>query len=411
MSICASGASTTKPGVPAALVVDAAYVQSILPPLAAWTYPYLPWMRALEIGDVGSFCAGDPPSFTLPSAPDLYNFVTGGPAGQVQVVNTFLQNLARYYIWYSLCKCSSGATPAPAAAPAAPANLPQINPSSVVTPLNPASCANASTSPLQSSIPAGPAQYNSYDWTGLGGTSSITRWVGSLTNPTTLAIQVTHTLVDPGPHENGTLTVRWYNGHVGGLTTLFDNTFPVSAGTSASYVLPIPSASNYAAILWTAPHSTTDTLSVVSQIYCGGTPGSLSGQGCCPPDPMVLATLKQVLDTVTLIQRQAVPFAYIVGLVHSGLSGHGVIAVSGLLGMKIDITTIPPSLGRTGTTPEEVFDLGWLTWGTPDGYPSSFRLEHHPQVSMPSRCSGYTTFAYDLAPGVVITLSELIREP
>jgi len=48
---------------------------------------------------------------------------------------------------------------------------------------------------------------------------------------------------------------------------------------------------------------------------------------------------------VTLIQRQAAPFGYVPGAIHAGLTGTGVIAIQGLIGCKVDITTLPTQLG------------------------------------------------------------------
>jgi hypothetical protein len=123
------------------------------------------------------------------------------------------------------------------------------------------------------------------------------------------------------------------------------------------------------------------------------------------------AQLDVIQQLLTLIQRQAVPFAYVSKTVHSGLSGAGSISVQGLLGVKLECTTIPSSLGVAGTSPAEHFDLGWITWGTADGYPQSVRIEHSPQLSLPARASAFTSIAYDLHPGVVATITELQREP
>ncbi len=113
---------------------------------------------------------------------------------------------------------------------------------------------------------------------------------------------------------------------------------------------------------------------------------------------------------MTLIQRQAVPFAYINGAVHSDLSGAGAFAISGILGVRMEVTTLPGYLGRLGSSPTEYFDAGFVTFGTADGYPHSIRVEHNPQVELPARCSAFTQFAYDLQPGVVIRVTELVRE-
>jgi hypothetical protein len=123
------------------------------------------------------------------------------------------------------------------------------------------------------------------------------------------------------------------------------------------------------------------------------------------------AEIDQILGLVTLIQRQSVPFAYVPGTVHTGLSGAGTLSVQGLIGAKVAFTTLPSELGRVGTSPVELFDAGFITWGTADGYAQSEHLEHSPQLSLPARCSAFTSLAYDLHPGVVVTITELVREP
>lgn len=114
---------------------------------------------------------------------------------------------------------------------------------------------------------------------------------------------------------------------------------------------------------------------------------------------------------MTLIQRQNAPFGYIAAAVHATLSGAGSFAIQGLLGVKVDITTLPSSYGLSGTSPTEHFELGWITFGTADGYPQSIRVDHDPTVALPPRCGLFTELAYDLAPGVVATITELLREP
>ena len=96
---------------------------------------------------------------------------------------------------------------------------------------------------------------------------------------------------------------------------------------------------------------------------------------------------------------------------HTGLSGAGALSISGLLGVKINVSTLPAPIGREGTSPTEYFDMGWITFGTPDGYPQSYRLEREDQLILPARCSAFTELAYDLRPSVVITVTELVREP
>lgn len=130
--VCNGAASTTKPGVPAGVVVDQQYVQSLLPAALAFLYPYLPYMHGLQIGDVGAFCAADPPTFSLPTGPQLLDFLTGNNLTNLSLVNTFLQNLTKAYLWRSLCKCVDNSTPNPVVPPTDPGNLPAVNPSPYV---------------------------------------------------------------------------------------------------------------------------------------------------------------------------------------------------------------------------------------------------------------------------------------
>jgi hypothetical protein len=157
-----------------------------------------------------------------------------------------------------------------------------------------------------------------------------------------------------------------------------------------------------------AGKSNSDSWRTVTRIYCGI--GQLAPQNCCS-DPAVQAYLETILRTVTLTQRQAVPFAYLTGTVHSALTGNGDFAVQGLVGAKLQPTVFPPSLGTITADPTEYFDMGWFSWGTADGFDQRIRLTHSPQISTPARAAVYTRLAYSFPPGVTVTLTELIREP
>jgi hypothetical protein len=125
----------------------------------------------------------------------------------------------------------------------------------------------------------------------------------------------------------------------------------------------------------------------------------------------IAMTTSEDLTLTTLVQRQLAPFAYVPGPVHAGLTGAGAISVAGVVGVKIDITTLPGTLGVEGTSPPKHFDCGFVTFGTIDGFQQAFRVERNPQVLFPDRASVFTDLDYDLAPGVVVTITELVREP
>jgi hypothetical protein len=114
---------------------------------------------------------------------------------------------------------------------------------------------------------------------------------------------------------------------------------------------------------------------------------------------------------VTLIQRQAAPFAYVYGTNHTALSGSGALDVSGLIGCSVDVTTLPNSYGRAGGVPEELFGLGFVTLGTIDGYETSRHIDHDGTLFLPPGAGAYTKIGYSLSPGVVVSIRELVREP
>jgi hypothetical protein len=404
VSICSSGSSTTKPGVASSVVVDQQYVQSILPPALAFLFPYIPYMQGLVIGDVGAFCAADPPTFTMPSASDFLAFVSGGNFSAYTVVNDFMQKVVQAYIWGQLCQCTAGGTFPPPTAPTDPGNLPAVNPPSVVTGPVAVVCEHQD-SPVVSLATSGHKSL-------LGTVASDGSMALGLPLPIGAATVVyTVTRTDGATPDSSTS----FNVLFGDTTThtTFGAALHSQIGSALQvFTQPIPAGAKYFAVGGIHDHvgTWTNTMQVSVDIYCGGGPGQTQ-QPCCPPDPSLNGRLNLILDAVTLLQRQLAPFAYISSTAHAGLSGAGSIAVQGLLGVKVDVTTIPTPLGREGTNPTEYFDMGFITFGTADGWPTSLRIDHSPALLMPPRASVYTDLEYDLHPGVVVTITELLREP
>jgi hypothetical protein len=113
---------------------------------------------------------------------------------------------------------------------------------------------------------------------------------------------------------------------------------------------------------------------------------------------------------VTLIQRQKVPFGYVNGLVHAGLTGTGSFAVQGILGLAIESTTIPPTLSASMAPVNSYFRLGEISFGTASGYIRRQLVTHNPHL-IPDIDGDVTIVAYLFEPGVVATVTELRREP
>lgn len=394
MSICASGASRAKATSAASVVVDSAYVKSLLPAALAWLYDYLPAFERLELGNVGTFCASDPPTWTLPTSAELFSYLTGGPIGNHLQIQKFIGDVARAYIWYQLCECTSGATPSPPAAPSPPANLPAVNPPGVVNlPL----AAPCFTQSINGILLCGGNAFTAADFTIAGMSATATRF--KVTNNLTSGVGFAYTM-----------SVAYLD--VGGATIRVDSTSVPGASSSVDIIGPGAPSNAYRVtfrVVGTGGAGCGDVVGA-AQVFCNGNSPTAPISPCCPPDPVLTARVNQILDMVTLIQRQAVPFGYVAGASHAGLTGSGALSVSGLLGCKVDMTTIPASYGQSVGTPVEHFDLGFVTFGSPDGYPSSMRLEHQPTLFLPARCGAYTDLAYSLSPGVVATITELLRE-
>lgn len=113
---------------------------------------------------------------------------------------------------------------------------------------------------------------------------------------------------------------------------------------------------------------------------------------------------------VQLIQRQHVPFAYVAGTLHTGLSGAGTITVSTILGLSIQTTSMAPYLSSDMAPVESWFKLGEISWGTSDGWMARRIVTHNPHLYLDID-GDITEVGYLFEPGVVANILELVREP
>jgi hypothetical protein len=340
--------------------------------------------------DLSTFCPGGPnpmPTFGATDILELFDPM-GGVTYQAAVTKfrDFLGNV----FWPQLCHCVGGASAIPSPA-TYPANGPQSPP--------PASTGT----PCLTVLTLGPQAIGpSISYAGGGN-----YWLGQ--NVT--LIRVVSTAVASGPDTGYDLGFTWYGGVMCG-TFISSEDVTIHAGTTTT--LKVPPTGACSLTLKHGAGTTTGNYTGATENcdgFCGGGVPSVPFQQCCPTDPVLQAQLDAILSLITLVQRQLAPFAYIASTAHVGLAGTGTLAVQGLLGVKVECTTIPPSLGVEFGNPDEHFDMGDITWGTVDGYPQSVRLEHAKQLSMPELAGAFTSLAYNLHPGVVATITELVREP
>lgn len=359
--------------------------------------------------DLATLCTSDPPADPGMTATDFAALLLPAVIADFTGAQAKFTQLIGRMVWYAMCQCTTGATPAfPAVG--VPTPLPVINPTQI--------------------LPAGTS-----------GCLSVTSDREFFTAPNTKIVAIPQgsfftgafvpTVANTQPLPAGATSVvwNWDTGTVG-ATTPYDGAIVIlnsalASVASASFTSQTPNHSgsstvaipttgaSFYVILQTTSGTPSAGQNVGSNVtfYCGGAQPGTPVTPCCPPDPTLQNRLDALLAMVTLIQRQLAPFAYVTSTAHAGLTGTGSFAIQGLLGVKVALTTDPTNLGREAGTPDQLFDRGFVTLGTADGYPSDYRLEHNPTIILPPRCSAFTTLGYTLHAGVTATITELLREP
>jgi hypothetical protein len=93
----------------------------------------------------------------------------------------------------------------------------------------------------------------------------------------------------------------------------------------------------------------------------------------------------------------------------STVSGDGELFVTGIVGIGVDLREYPASLGHLDGTPARIFDVGFISAGTPQQWLAHQRIQHEHQVWLPFGPGVLTRIGYSLAPGVTAAISTLIR--
>jgi hypothetical protein len=403
-AVCVGGGpSQIKPGVEDNLVLSngGAGLLFLVPGLEWLTViaPVLGFL-AYKLPDI---CMVDPPAFptfTVAEVFALYTFTTGDNfnSGFDKVKQTVTA-----IVWNQYCECVSGTQPTLPAAPTNPGGTTVVQPPQLAL----GKCASY-TSPTVGPVTSDLTDYHLFG-TGFGGGGVAGQLVPTGSTSVVLTMR---NITNGAVHDSEDFLFYYYTSpnlsgnNLGGIIN-------VPAGATVTRTLVLPAGANgFSAEVGRHTNGlhNTNLASMTVDVYCGGIPGQAAAP-CCPPDDRLTQLLMTIMTQVNLIQRQGVPFGYIPQAVHSGLSGAGTIDITGLIGAAVTVTTIPASYGREGSSPTVYFEMGFVTFGTPDGYPSSYRVDKVNNVYLPTRCGAYTVLSYDLAPGVVVTITELAREP
>lgn len=382
-------------------------------------------MAALAAGALGfiafdtfQICQSDPPAMPTLSATDWLALFAGTDIYAKGQTIQKLHDTAVAKLWPILCECISGATPSPPAAPPVPPGL-QINPPTSVPGFQNPPCwnwAGHALVPYSTTCHAGaPPSSQIYQWG-----NPVTQAIPSVGKfPTPLPPSISYTMVTNNDGGNpGPLCPTWFVFNSSN-TTIFNGPLTGSGGwnpgqtwTETIDLTQHPTA--VGAGIWVDYNNSggarfSNTFDLTLNINCVG-PNNIV-QPCCPPDGTLQSLLQQLLTSVTLIQRQAVPFAYVPGATHSGLTGSGALTVQGLLGVKVLPSSIPPDAGVVIGDPDTLWLDSWINWGNADGWTAREFLRSSPYVSLPNLAGQFTQIGYTLRPGMSVDIVELVREP
>lgn len=395
---CASGVGTPKAGVGAVVAIGLAALQRLL---ESRGYPWLAGiLTVLPIAGVepASFCIDGQPAKPTITAADAQALLSLAPWDDFVAATAKVKDLVLHYLWFELCDCVTPPTPAPPAA--------QTPPSITGLPGGTGASCFITTSPCSRPTPTGCATALLRWNQGPGGSDNMYPNVAK-----SIRFVYKRTRVGSGSRsETITHTVQW--GNSGFLTNLPALDKQYQSGDTFDLTVSVPPEATFFTVHSNASiDNTSDSHEAHAYVYCDQQPTAAPAAGCCPPDPTIVSLLTSVMTQVTLIQRQQVPFAYIRSTEHAGLSGHGHINVQGLIGCLVTLTTVPNALGLDVGDPDTLWSDSWINWGNADGSSERAFIRTSPQISLPAAAGQYTRIGYSLAPGVVATITELLREP
>lgn len=404
-AVCAGGGTSSPKSGQADLVIwGAGSIASMLNNRGRfWASIVAPFLGVMSF-NLPTFCAGDPPPIPTISALEVAELLALSGVLASDATKKKFDDMVRNAVWYLLCQCDAGAQPVAPALPNAPVGLPDTSRLYNGSGTNLPCLVTFNNADHSTNL----ALYKMLDNPDQNGDSTLIHWPTGAKDIRTHASLTLH-----GANHASTwrTVIRWYgaSGQVdtqsGAFHAVDGSVYTDDFATAAVGVI-------YASVELStnAVGTATDLAFVQAEVFCGGPPGSPQVP-CCPADQFQTAMMQKILDYVTLLQRQLAPFAHVLGATHAALSGQGTLGVNGLLGVKLELTTIPASYGVEVGSPDFHFDVGWLSVMTPDGLIDERRISAQTTQWMPRLMSDATVVGYSLSPGVVGTLTELVREP
>jgi len=141
----------------------------------------------------------------------------------------------------------------------------------------------------------------------------------------------------------------------------------------------------------------------------GGTPPTCAtSQDVCNQLFLTDQLLLGLSTQLSMFQARERPQFYRVETVHTGLTGSGVLTVLDILGLRVQLTTVPSTWGSTAETPRRLIPAaGSIQAGISGEYTDNFQLHYEDEVLMLG-ASWASQIRYNLRPGIVATLTELV---
>lgn len=454
------GTSSVQPNAPATAAMTAAFIDVILTQAGVpWLIPFVTYLEA-PLLNLTTLCATDPPPYVAFTVDEVLAFQAPLLNSNFPSALAKFQNLVKLLAWYAFCQCDAGAQPAaPSALQSPPAGTPVVvdaTPGLCVV-MKQAEChvlnlwngATNNAPPANWDLPgfddsawplSSDPSFGGYHFDDAGGTRfginpqcltpyvcappGIAPWVNTASGKEQFLVRWRWTMPDVDPSQ---LCVRIYSNFVspgaGGFSSGLINIdghgqFVALNGLNWKSQVGYLTAGPHLMAIWVNSGNSTpaNTWGATGEIGLAltrsGVLGGNSDNGCCPPDPAVLQLLHRVDDLVTIIQRQGVPFAYVQSTVHVNIHDHRFIGLtSPIVGMLVQVTTLPDNYGRTLGTVDVLFDLGRMTVGNEDGWWNHRRIDNETVLWFPKAAGAATMVGFDLAPGVHVTATELVREP
>jgi len=137
---------------------------------------------------------------------------------------------------------------------------------------------------------------------------------------------------------------------------------------------------------------------------------SCTTQDVCNLAQQTLQSVTLLRSMLDLVQRRVLPFAWILGTPHVGLTGTGVVSVQDVIGVSVDMT-VPGGWGSTAETPRRLIPSAGSLQGT-DGTRFSDNTQLHYEHELIFFEQPWSLgIRYNFRPGVTATLTPLLPEP